>query len=149
MLIKINDGVYINPEHISAIGAVGAKKDGAVPMASITLQSGQTLRVLADGLIETLEDAGVIVHSGSAAVTLTDTEIRELREMHEQGFRYIARDDDGENFAFAERPIKGGAYWRTDARSAFDRLEEPYTYLPDLDKEPLSITALLQEAARE
>ncbi len=147
MLIKLNDNVYINPEHISAIGVTGAKKEGGLPMASITLHCGDTLRVPAEGLIEALTDAGVIAPLGAETITLTDAEFAELRDLREQRYHYIAQDADGKIYAYVEKPVKNAAYWEDGGD--FVRLVEPYANLPDLDKTPLSITALLQEVARE
>lgn len=147
MLIKLNDNVYINPEHISAIGVAGAKNEGGLPMASITMHCGDTLRVPAEGLIEALADAGVIASRGAEAITLTGAEIEELRDLREQGYKYIAQDADGRIYAYEDKPAKNAAYWEDGGD--FVRLKEPYFNLPDMDKTPLSITALLQEVARE
>ena len=147
MLIKLNDNVYINPEHISAIGVAGAKKEGGLPMASITMHCGDTLRVPAEGLIEALADAGVIASRGAEAITLTDAEFEELRDLREQGYTYIAQDADGKIYAYVAKPVKNAAYW--EEGGDYERLDELYANLPDLDKTPLSITALLQEVARE
>lgn len=139
MLIKITDGVYVNPEHISAIAAV-AKKDGAVPMASITLQSGEIFRVLSDGLIEKLTEAGVIAPEGVEPIELFDCDVAELRRLHAAGFRWLAADKRGVA-AYETKPEKAGPYWEGGMRC---KPWEDLSQIAEPDAPPVSITALLQ-----
>lgn len=171
MLIKLNDKTYINPDMISAV-KVGTRNEifkliiGNVDYTNsflgpgardewheddvlcvIQLTDGSNFRFLADEVFPILQDAGVIASRGAEAITLTDAEYVELQELREQGFRYIAQDNDGKIYAYVERPVKNAAYW--EEGGDYERLDELYANLPDLDKTPLSITALLQEVARE
>lgn len=140
MLIKLNDNVYINPEHISAIGVAGAKKDGDLPMASITLHCGDTLRVPAEGLIEKLTEAGVIAPEGAEPIELFDNDVAELRRLHAAGFRWLAADKRGVA-AYETKPEKAEPYWEGGMRC---KPWEDLSQVAEPDAPPVSITALLQ-----
>lgn len=140
MLIKIGNA-WVDPQEIAAFFPTADLP--STPKIGIILRSGGN--VWAESTMDEAEaaliDAGVIQDPAADDVPdLTDAEIKELMDLEELGFKYIARDADGKLYAYFEKPTKDGAYWNSrDGQPS--RLKEDFDFIDG--SEPWSIAWLL------
>lgn len=77
---------------------------------------------------------------------LTQEERKELSKLTESGFKYIARDEDGELFGFKKEPVKETTIWYGGL--LFCYLDYDSSFLKFIkweDKKPILIKNLLEE----
>lgn len=81
------------------------------------------------------------------AFPLTSDQLAWMREMHRNGFRYLAQDADESVFAFMHRPIKNDNYWADQQYGDYIDITG-LGFIADLvsweDQEPLAITDILK-----
>lgn len=118
MLIKIGD-CFVDPEEIALI--CGDEPDyhpDAGSQMLIQLRRGGSIWITAtmDEAEAALIDAGVIENpypeDELEAPDLSEAELEELDALDAQGFKYIARDEDGALYAYRCEPVlEGGCYF--------------------------------------
>lgn len=60
-----------------------------------------------------------------------------------KGYKYIARDSDGELFLFFYKPAKQENRWWTEAGRAFYKNKKDFKFIKWEDKEPTFITNII------
>ena len=76
---------------------------------------------------------------------LTDEEREVLKEKYSDGYRFVARDGDGEVYAHSSKPVKGGLDW--DGEGYYDWISDyvysDFKFIKWEDDEPYEIEKLL------
>lgn len=104
-MIKIGN-VLVNPEEISAI----YPSEGTEGKSWISLKNGRTVWTMSpmDEIAQILLDAGEL--DGNMTPDQIE-QINLLLQLYAEGFRYIARDENGQLFAYEAMPYKDEACW--------------------------------------
>lgn len=155
-MIRIGDTI-LNEEFIAAIRP--ANDDGfVVPVGDATrtivsLSSGKHVitNVQMVDVIKALECAGFLAPEPSdPQMMFNPCELEELKARFEQGYRFAAKDGDGEAYVYTVRPTKGTASWINDDRiSVVRRLRGDFNALSFSDSAPLDICKLLDRLGVE
>lgn len=116
MLVKIGD-CFVDPEQIQAVRDMFVPALDKTPTVEIILANGECFEAQAamDEAEAALIDAGVIENpypeDELEAPDLSEAEREELDALDAQGFKYIARDEDGTLYAYRCAPVREGGYY--------------------------------------
>ena len=150
-------GAILNENFIAAIRP--ANDEGIIVPAEVatltvvSLSSGEQVVIKAPmaEACRALEHVGYLEpDTVFLSCSFTAGELDELRTKYEEGFRFVARDDDGKAYVFSAMPTKGKASWiNDDDVSTVNRLYNDYLALSFSDAQPLEIGALLNRMGVE
>ena len=139
MLYKLGEN-WIDPGEIAAVQKPPA------PGADIYLRNGT--RLFAAVTREELEAfflAAGLIPDEDDGITIDEADTEELYDLHDQGYRYLARDIDGKLYAYAERPRKNAGYWEAAPKDAVrPKKMNPAAclFVEEKDEEPFDIASL-------
>lgn len=128
----------------SQIAAIQPSADGT--RADVHLVNGGvlTVKVLEDDLRDLLGRTGIMqVVSAAEPLVMSPSEEFELKSAYENGCLFVAKDKNGQVFAYKEKPQRGKIDWAcaSDLYSPF-RLRGDFDFLSFEDEEPLDLDAL-------
>ena len=77
---------------------------------------------------------------------LTEEEREVLKEKYSDGYRFVARDEDGEVYAHSSKPVKGGLDWAGEGCYDWisDYVYSDFKFIKWEDNEPYEIEKLLE-----
>lgn len=113
MLVKIGD-CWVDPQEIALIRGDKPGPDyqpnaGSQMLIQLRRGAGIWITATMDEVEMALIDAGVIAEpTCDEPPELTDDELTKLRELSDNGYKYIARDGDGKLFAYISIPNLDG-----------------------------------------
>lgn len=149
MLIKIGNA-FIDPAEIAAVtGERGSSSfpDAAVHRLFIYLRCGDACWIDAtmDEAEAALIDAGYIESPyPEEPVELDPQDAVHAADLLADGYQWLARDGDGNLYAYLVRPERDGAYWGEGLTyPAAKRLRDGFGFVREEDEEPWEIAALL------
>lgn len=127
----------------SQIVAIQPSNDGR--HADVYLVRGAVISVdvWEDDLPALLERAGLLSPGPAVEVlTFAPQECLDLKTAFADGYRFVAKDQTGQVYAYKQQPKKRGYEWTASEEAAARRLHGEFECLSFEDDEPLSLDAL-------
>ncbi len=154
MLIKIGNAL-VDPNEIAVIQPDRNERLSEYDKSThilIELRNGGSIWIEAsmDEAEAALIDAGVVTDltasedTGFPSLHLTDEETEKLYELESDGYRFMARDQDGKLYAYRHKPEYGGFYWNDPSPSNATSLQiDDFSFIDQDNPEPTAICCLL------
>lgn len=131
MLIKIGNA-YVAPAEIAAATHWDATKLDPERF-EVTLRSGEWVTVYCSAaeFEAALIDAGVIEDPTTDNLPeLTEAELTKLGELHDSGYKYLARDADGKLYAYMSKPnLNGVSFYSSSFTEKATQVFEAFDFL--------------------
>lgn len=153
MFIRV-DNVLINLDEIHTAILDNSLQD-SLPILKLqmrggirtTVGHGADPEVVFDVMVAALAEAGQLYTPAEPdpPIEMSDLELGFLMQADDEGYKYIARDRNGQLFAYKDEPHKDGPEWMTYAPAAEpERMcDELFDFVDFDDDEPTKIAELL------
>ena len=82
--------------------------------------------------------------AATSGVKLTEEEDIRLTQLYHEGYRWLARDDDGRLFAYREKPFRGGNLWTLNEGRYSPVPMELFSFVSSQDDEPTAIEPIIR-----
>ena len=153
MFVRVDD-IILNLEELQSAQII-PDRDTSRPVLKMNFKRGRTVyapgehglsTLLYDVIIEALEQSGQLYEPNQEPepeIELSEELTELLRQLHDAGYNWIARDFDAKCFAYRNKPILEGAYWRDVQCVECEVVKKELLEDLDCDDEPLNILELL------